>query len=390
MINKRRSKSKLKRISVKKILIFIAILGLSLLSFNLVSITLPYIYNFGSKIAVMSAGLSMPEGGKNLLNKSVTTLFNNTIFKDYNATDSMSVNNDNDTNDASTSKQSSQETNSQQTQAVSTDIPANPGNLIRKQYTAGSTENYIKLKNNAYIKNETKLAQNTILNNAINPPAFKLEKTDKPQVLIMHTHATESYEPAISSYFDKDYKSRSTDNTKNVIRVGEEIGKQLKQAGIGYIIDRTQHDYPSYNGSYERSEATVKSYLEKYPTIKVVLDVHRDAIQADENTRIAPVAKINGKNAAQLMIISGADNGVNNYPNYMQNLKFASRLQEQLEQDYPGITRPIAFKYAKYNQHLTTGSLLFEMGGHGNSLDEAIYLGELVGKSLGKLLNSLK
>ena len=146
------------------------------------------------------------------------------------------------------------------------------------------------------------------------------------------------------------------------------------------------HDYPSYNGSYQRSAITVKNILAKYPSIKVVLDVHRDAIQTKEGVRTAPVANINGKNAAQIMIISGCDDGTMGMPNYMKNFRFSSLLQQQLESDYPGLTRPILFDYRNYNQQLTTGSILLEMGAHGNSIDEALYSGELMGKALVKAL----
>jgi len=105
---------------------------------------------------------------------------------------------------------------------------------------------------------------------------------------------------------------------------------------------------------------------------------------------IAPVTTIDGRSCAQVMIISGCDNGKMNMPKYMENLKFSASLQSQMESDYKSLTRPILFDYRKYNQNLTTGSILLEMGGHANTLDEAIYAGELVGKSLVKTLKSLK
>ncbi len=124
--------------------------------------------------------------------------------------------------------------------------------------------------------------------------------------------------------------------------------------GIGVLHDITQHDYPSYNGSYDRSRATVQQYLKKYPSIRVVLDIHRDAI-ASGDTVTAPVAEINGKTAAQIMIISGCDSGKGNYPEFRKNLRFASALQNRLESDHPGLTRPVLFDYRFYNQDLTTG-----------------------------------
>ena len=185
-------------------------------------------------------------------------------------------------------------------------------------------------------------------------------------------------------WYDPEYTCRRTDTSLNMVAVGAAIAEQLNAAGIVTLQDATLHDYPSYNGSYERSNATVRSYLEKYPSIKVVLDVHRDAIQRDDGPRVKPVADIGGMKAAQVMIICGADVD-GNLPNFKQNLRFASRWQDKMESMFPGLTRPVLFDYRYYNQDLTTGSLLIEMGGHANTLEEAKYSGRLVGQALAAL-----
>lgn len=280
-------------------------------------------------------------------------------------------------------------TESSQEESSTLEKPENAGTVKRQTYKGGSGDAYISLKS-GYIKNSTGLSASEVKQIVKEAPAFRILADGTPEVLIMHSHATESYQPGIYDWYDKSAATRNTDETKNMCRVGEEIAKQLTEAGIGVIHDTTLHDYPQYNGSYERSAVTVKAYLKKYPTIKVVLDVHRDAIQPDDNTVIAPATTIDGKSCAQVMIISGADNGKLNMPKYKENLKFAAALQAQMEGDYPTLTRPVMFAYRKYNQDLTTGSLLLEMGSHGNSLDEAIYCGELVGKSLAKTLLALK
>ena len=180
----------------------------------------------------------------------------------------------------------------------------------------------------------------------------------------------------------KSFTSRTTDDSKNMAAVGDAIATQLENAGIGVIHDTTKHDYPSYNGSYDRSRVTVQNILDEYPSIKVVLDIHRDAIERADGTRIAPTTEINGKKAAQLMIICGCDDGTMGMPNCLKNFRFASALQQQFETDYPTLSRPVLFDYRKYNQDMTTGSLLIEVGGHANSIEEAVYSGELIGKSL--------
>ena len=115
-----------------------------------------------------------------------------------------------------------------------------------------------------------------------------------------------------------------------------------------------------------------------------MIDVHRDAIE-DNKIRYAPAAEIDGRSAAQVMIICGCKN----VPQYRYNLRIASRLQSQMERDFPGLTRPILFDERNYNQEMTHGSFLIEMGSNANSLDEAIYSGELVGKSLARVIKAL-
>lgn len=252
--------------------------------------------------------------------------------------------------------------------------------LVHKTYTAGSSNIYIPLEN-GYIKNCTSISRAEIEAQIQNPPYFTIEDTDEPQVLIMHTHTTESYVPFTGDYYDKTMSFRSTDNSENMAVVGDRIARELEAAGIGVIHDTTQHDYPSYNGSYERSQETVEKYLAQYPSIKIVLDVHRDAIASGEDVYSAE-AEIEGKTAAQVMIISGCDDGTMGYPDYMKNLSFAAALQNQLEGDHPTLTRPVLFDYRKYNQQLTTGSLLLEIGSHGNTLEQAAYTGELDRKSV--------
>ena len=161
--------------------------------------------------------------------------------------------------------------------AVSDIAPENQAVLVHKTYTASPSDVYVQV-GSAFVKNVTDYGNNTVLEAEAASPAFSLTDTNEPQVLIMHTHTTECYMPYTGDVYDTTYATRSTDNSRNMAAVGEVIAEQLEQAGIGVLHDVTQHDYPSYNGSYERSAATVRDYLAKYPTIKVVLDIHRDAI----------------------------------------------------------------------------------------------------------------
>lgn len=267
--------------------------------------------------------------------------------------------------------------------------PQNAGNILRKTYSVSESQIYIKT-GLGFVKNCTSVLRSKVAETVSKQPKFKIKADGTPEVLIMHTHATESYQEDGRSWFDREYSFRTTDCEKNMVRVGDEIEKQLKSAGIGVIHDKTLHDYPSYNGSYERSAETVKRILAENPAIKVVLDVHRDAIQPDSDTVIAPVCEINGEKAAQIMIISGCDDGSMNMPNYLENLKFSGALQRELCEINEDLARPVLFDYRKYNQDLTTGSILVEVGGHGNSLDEAVYSGRLLGEALVSALEKLR
>lgn len=240
-----------------------------------------------------------------------------------------------------------------------------------------------------FVKNATRLPAAEVAAEFGRPPAFTVELgSGAPQVLIMHTHATECYRAADGLWYDPSENGRTTDDSRNMVAVGKELADALNAAGINTVQDVTQHDYPSYTGSYERSRATVEQWLARCPSIKVVLDIHRDAIERDGGVRVAPVALENGVKAAQLMIICGADDGSGRLTHDRLNLRFAAALQAELAARYPDLARPVLFDYRSYNQQLTTGSLLIEIGGHGNTLAEAKATARLLAAALAKTLGA--
>ena len=220
------------------------------------------------------------------------------------------------------------------------------------------------------------------------PLPFAIEKdSPDPQVLVMHTHATEDYRLSAGLWFTPGDGARSTDRSINMCAVGRVVADTLNAAGIHTLHDETLNDYPSYTGSYANSRTVVQQYLAQYPSIKVVLDVHRDAIETENGSRMAPVCTVDGRQAAQVMIICGCDNGTTvQLPDWRQNLRVAAAWERAMEGMYPGFTRPVLFSYRFYNQDLTTGSLLIEIGGHGNNLNEALYAGQLAAKGLAAAL----
>ena len=211
--------------------------------------------------------------------------------------------------------------------------------------------------------------------------------SDAPQVLIVHTHTTECYMSYYAGYYNADDATRTTDMTQSVAAVGKALAEELEKAGIGVIHDTTLHDSPQYSGAYSRSEDTIKAYLAQCPSIRVVIDVHRDAMMYDDLTKVKPTATVDGQKAAQVMLVVGGTDTAD-LPNAHceDNLRLGLQLQHTLETAYPTLTRPLYVVDARYNQGLLAGSLLVEVGTDANTLSEAIYSGRLVGRQLATVL----
>ncbi len=242
---------------------------------------------------------------------------------------------------------------------------------------------------NFYIKNTTGIDLNvkSYLDRAL---GFDFKKDNSVQVLIIHTHTSESYLFYDNGYYHSSFYPRSSDSDKNMIRVGEEIKASLEANGIGVVHDKELHDDPLYSGAYYRSYDTALEYIEAYPDIKVVLDIHRDSISLGEDGgKIKPVFTVQGKKAAQIMIMAGYDSdGSLEFPFWEDNLSFALKIQNKAEDMYPGMTRPLYFGNFVYNMNLNTGSLLIEVGTDANTLEEAVFTGGLLGNVLSEVLQS--
>lgn len=282
---------------------------------------------------------------------------------------------------------SENKTETAQSTTVQAAAEAVKGKIISKYispYTAPLSYKSIYMKNSTELSIDLK----TIAEEKL---GLSLNSGSEPQVLIMHTHTTESYMEKASDYYTADFKPRTDDNSKNMVRIGAIIAEKLNNAGIKTLHDTTQHDNPQYTGSYSRSAKNVTSYLQKYPSIKLVLDIHRDAVTSGESDKVKLVTEINGKKAAQVMLVMGSQSGtVTNHPNWRENLKLAARLQQKTEEKYPTLARPLLLMPKKYNQNLSTGSLLIEFGTDANSLAEACYSAELMGNTLAELFCELK
>ncbi|MBQ1243755.1 MAG: stage II sporulation protein P, partial [Clostridia bacterium] len=180
-----------------------------------------------------------------------------------------------------------------------TDNGKKKGNIREKTYrNEGVTDKFslVRMKN----VNRTKVSLKNILNEKIDLSVTKKE----PSVLIFHTHTTETYPILEKSYYTESFITRSNDKGRNMVRVGEAIVEEIENAGFTVIHDKEIHD-PKYTGAYGKSRESVEAILKKYPSIQVVLDIHRDAIQDSDGTKVKPTATVKGKKAAQIMIISG-------------------------------------------------------------------------------------
>ena len=205
-----------------------------------------------------------------------------------------------------------------------------------------------------------------------NRPSDIIISGDEPTVLIVHTHGTESYTQSEKYHYSDKDSARCEDIRYNVVRVGEELASELSSKGYNVIHDKSLNDTPSYNNSYNKTLAVIEGYLEKYPSIKCVFDVHRDAIEQADGTKVKFTADINGEVVSQVMMVCGSDAmGLDN-PNWQTNLSFALKIQDYLNGRYPGLMRPVNLRKERFNLHKTTGSLILEFGTHGNTLDEAL------------------
>ncbi len=244
--------------------------------------------------------------------------------------------------------------------------------------------------NNVFLKNNTGVPINLseLLKQKL---TFTIQKNSAPQVLIVHTHATESYMTEDRDYYTEADEPRRLENNQNMVHIGEIFAKKLNEANIGVIHDKTLHDHPSYTGSYTRSAETITRHLQENPSIKIVIDIHRDAITDDNKIKTRPVVQFDGQNTAQVMLVMGSEtDGITNFPNWKQNLAFAVKYQQTMEVMYPGIARAITLNSAKYNQNLTVGSILLEVGSEANTFSEAESAAEKSATALVNLLNTIK
>ena len=194
---------------------------------------------------------------------------------------------------------------------------------------------------------------------------------EQPTVLILHTHGSESYTKQPGQNYAQSGEYRTLNTDFNMVGLGDLLAQKLEAAGIRVLHDRLLHDYPSYNSSYTNARQSAQEYLRQYPTIQVVLDLHRDAVLNADGSQYAPTVTVDGQNVARLMLVVGTDASGMHHPQWKENLAAAVKLQVLLERQARGITRPVLLRAQRFNHDLSTGAMIVEIGAAGNTLEEA-------------------
>lgn len=209
---------------------------------------------------------------------------------------------------------------------------------------------------------------------------FKLNKNGI-EAVIYHTHTSESYTPSREYMYEASGVFRTLNNNANMVKIGEQIKKELQKFGIGVYHDVTIYDHPDYNSSYSKAGKGIAQTLNKYKNSKIVLDVHRDAIGVNTE-QYKPVVKIDGKNVAQFMLVVGTNQGGLSHPNWKENLKLALKIKKLADQKYPGLCRYVILRKERFNQQVSNGAMIVEMGATGNTVEEVLetskYFSELL------------
>ncbi len=254
-----------------------------------------------------------------------------------------------------------------------------PDDIVGRTMVPGSSSRYVSDRD-IYIYNYTdyELDIPRLLEGA---PKLELSKAEGPQVLIYHSHTTEAYTMDGADIYEESDSSRTTDPNFNMIRVGEEMKKVFEAAGLEVIHDKTLYDYPVYSDSYSRSAKGISAILEEHPSIQLVLDVHRDALVGSDGTVYKTVAGV-VPDCAQIMIVSGSNAGGQKHDNWRENLSLAVGLQRKMLDEHGTLIRPIVLRSSRFNQQYRPGSLLVEVGSHGNTLQEALTAARLFAETV--------
>ena len=345
-----------------------------------------YYITINEEIAYISSLTAMPEGLMyeiECIKKNICLFFNSETNKINFEQKSSNCNDSENTDKLSTTPSDILESMNKIEKMFDSGEYIYDGNITEKTYTDyQSTDSF----ENIFVKNSTETKKIDIKKRLNSDFSLPIPDISKPVVLIYHTHTTETYIMTDNGKFSSAYPERNNDKSVNMIRIGDEITRILESNGIGVIHDKTVYD-EVYTGAYAKSRQGIEKILKENPSIIITLDIHRDAIYYDNTTRIKQITQIGNDKAAQLMIITGAQDGkITEFPQWETNLDFALRLQKAANDKYENLMKPIMFCCRKYNMDITPYSLLIEVGTDMNTLQEAAYSGRLLGDVLSNLI----
>ncbi len=214
--------------------------------------------------------------------------------------------------------------------------------------------------------------------------------TQEPLVLVLHTHTSEGYLPQNATYLEGDLGeiTYTKDESRNMLAVGKAFISALNKNGITAIHCTVMHDESGLAGSYERAADSIRFFCEHYPSIRYVVDLHRDAILTAEGEYIRAATEIEGKSVAQILPVVGSNAGGWEHDAWEGNLALALQLRQELNQDDTKLCRPVMLKSATYNQEMAPFAILLEIGTGANSIDEAVVAGTLAGEAFAKVILS--
>ena len=204
---------------------------------------------------------------------------------------------------------------------------------------------------------------------------------EEPTVLIYHSHATESFTQSPGERYQESSAYRTLSEDYNMVSIGTRVAEILEKGGVKVVHDRQLHDYPNYNTSYNSSRDSIQDYLDRYPSIKLVLDLHRDA-SGDNNNQMTTSARVDGEASSQIMLVIAAGTSARPAPRWQENLALGLKLQVQLERTAPGITRYVNLRGSRFNQDLSPGAVLVEVGAAGDTHEQALKAAEVLAEAI--------
>ena len=270
--------------------------------------------------------------------------------------------NENTNNEESQNVEAEENTSNENNVSNSSNAGIDLNLTVTEVDNSGVNPRYTDEYNGVFINNGTNY---TLTQEMLTPDVT----VNKNKVVIYHTHTCESYTPTEAYSYTASGNFRTIDLNYSVSRVGDELENCLNSYGCTVIHDRTYHDYPAYNGSYSRSLVTAQNVLSTNQDADIVIDLHRDAI-ADET--YGPRVKIGDEYVSQLMFVIGTDGSNSAHTNWLQNLKFAIKVQQKANELYPGLFKPIILRNSEYNQHVAKAACIIEVGSTGNTLEESM------------------